>query len=83
MNEANVRLGYHVTDHLTGFIGYDFQYLSNVVRPGDQIDPSINPGNLPTSQQFGTPGSTFRPTVLFKQTDFFTTGLAFGLTYVW
>jgi hypothetical protein len=81
--EANVRLGYHLTPHISTFVGYDFLYLSNVVRPGDQIDPNINPGNLPTSVQFGRPGSTFNPRVVFKQTDFFVNGFTAGLTFVY
>jgi hypothetical protein len=83
MGEANVRLGYHLTPHVTGFVGYDFLYLSNVVRPGDQIDPNANPGLLPTSATFGRIGTSLDPRVVFKQTDFFATGFTFGVTFVY
>ena len=35
---AQFNLGYQFTPFIRGTIGYEFMYLSNVVRPGNQID---------------------------------------------
>ena len=40
--EVQVRGGYNVTSNLRLFAGYDFLYMSRVVRPGDQIDTTLN-----------------------------------------
>src|SRR5262249_27422423 len=40
--EVGVTLGYQVTDYFRVFAGYNFLYWNNVVRPGSQIDRSIN-----------------------------------------
>lgn len=39
---VDLKVGYQITPRLRGTVGYDFLYWSNVVRPGDQIDRSIN-----------------------------------------
>src|SRR5262249_57995102 len=35
--EVGVKVGFQVTDHLRAYAGYNFLYMSSVVRPGDQI----------------------------------------------
>jgi hypothetical protein len=40
--EIGVNLGYRLTPHLTASVGYTFLYVSSVVRPGDQLDRSVN-----------------------------------------
>ncbi|WP_439628192.1 BBP7 family outer membrane beta-barrel protein [Gemmata sp.] len=40
--EATVNVGYHLTRHVRVFAGYNFLFISNVLRPGDLIDPSVN-----------------------------------------
>ncbi|HEY8504707.1 MAG TPA: BBP7 family outer membrane beta-barrel protein, partial [Gemmataceae bacterium] len=77
--EAGVRIGYRFTDRLMGSIGYSFLYASDVVRPGDQIDPVVAPGQVPASSAFGTPGPN-RPGRLFRQNDFWAHGFTVGLT---
>ena len=44
--EAALNLGYQVTDHMRVFVGYDFLYLSDVVRAGDQVNLAVNPNPL-------------------------------------
>ncbi len=74
--EVGVQVGYDVTSHLRAFVGYEFLYVSDVVRPGDQIDRRINP-----SQFFARPlvGPAV-PAPLFNHTDFWAQGLTFGLS---
>ena len=41
--EIGVKLGYQLTPNLRLQAGYNFLFWSNVVRPGQQIDTSVNP----------------------------------------
>lgn len=73
--EVGVQVGVDLGRSLRVFGGYDFLYLSNAVRPGDQIDRQIN-----LTQQFG--GTLIGPAVPQPQhnrTDFWTHGLNAGL----
>jgi hypothetical protein len=58
MPEGKLQLGYRLARNFTISLGYDFEYLSRVIRPLDQIDINVNPNQVPTS--FGNPpaGST-------------------------
>ena len=47
MPQVGVRAGAQLTDYARVYVGYDFLYLSNVLRAGDQIDPRVNPNLLP------------------------------------
>jgi hypothetical protein len=40
--EALLNVGYQFTSWCRGQVGYDFIYLSNVARPGNQIDNTYN-----------------------------------------
>jgi hypothetical protein len=55
-------------------------YVSNVIRPANQIDPTAN-----TTQLLGTPPlfGPARPMPLFNQTDFWAQGITFGLEFRW
>jgi hypothetical protein len=60
-------------------VGYTFLYLSRVARPGDQIDPALNPNRVPIDNGFGTPGGPDRPTLDFKSTGFWAQGVNIGV----
>ncbi len=45
--EGQLSVGYAITPWISSHIGYNFLFLSNVVRPGDQIDNSYNGINHP------------------------------------
>jgi len=54
--EANVTLGYQLTERLRIFAGYTFLYWSGVERPGDAIDFNVNSTRVPTALPlFGIP----------------------------
>ena len=75
-----------MTDQLKAFVGYNFLYWSNVIRPGDQIDTVIDVNRVP---RFVPPGvivpdaGVQRPAVLFRETDFWAQGINFGVQYRW
>jgi hypothetical protein len=72
--EVGLTLGYQVTDHLRVFTGYTFLYWSKVARPGDQVDLTINPSQLPPGHLVGPA----RPAFNFHDTDFWAQGINFG-----
>jgi hypothetical protein len=86
--EASVRVGYHVTPGVFAFVGYNVLYLNNVVRPGSQLNPDINPAFLPVSINFGakptfppTQQALFQPALLTQRDEFWAQGLQFGVEF--
>lgn len=80
---GTIKLGYQWTQRLSTYIGYDGLYISDVVRPGDQINPVINPTLLPISQTFNPqfPFGPPEPALKFERSDFYLHGFEFGLTF--
>jgi hypothetical protein len=78
--EADVKLGYNITRNIRAFVGYNFLYLNNVVRPGTLIDHNINPTQQPASTPapFTLIGSA-APIFSFNSTSFWAQGIDFGL----
>ncbi len=77
--DVQARVGYRLTDWLTVSAGYQFLYLTNVARPGDQISRRLNTGQIPSSQSFGAaaPGLPALPNVV--SSDYWMHGLTAGL----
>jgi hypothetical protein len=78
--ELQLQLGYEITQHFRVFVGYNFLYASNVVRPGDQIDRAVSLNQLSGLPPAATPP---RPLPQFNQTDFWVHGVNFGLEFRW
>jgi len=78
--EVGIQLSYHITTWLHASAGYSFLYLSDVARPGDQVDTVLNPNQIPTSLTNGLGGGPARPAFSFHSTDFYAHGVSFGLT---
>jgi len=77
--DAQIKVGYQVTGCLGIFIGYSFMYWYDVLRPGDQIDRTVNPGLVPSNIAFGTATGPIRPAVSLDRTDSLAQGLDFGV----
>jgi hypothetical protein len=77
--EVNLKIGYDLTDNCRIFVGYDFLYMSSVVRPGDQIDLNVNQSFRPFTGGAGT--GPRQPAFVFRTTDYWAQGLNFGLLY--
>jgi hypothetical protein len=77
---VEVKFSVFITPQLRAFVGYDFLYWSQVVRPGNQVDRNVN---LSQSAVFG--GGTLigpaYPTVPFSRSDFWAQGLNLGLDF--
>ncbi|MBI3407262.1 MAG: BBP7 family outer membrane beta-barrel protein [Planctomycetes bacterium] len=80
--EVGVKLGYQVTDNVRVFVGYDFLYWSDVIRPGDQVDTVVNVTQVPNFCQnpaFCPPNPAQRPAVLFRTSNFWAQGVSAGV----
>lgn len=77
--EANLRVGYSFNERARFFVGYQFSYLSDVVRAADQLDRVVDlPG--PADPLALVPLSV-RPRVPFARTDFWVQGVTLGLEW--
>jgi hypothetical protein len=76
--EFQFQLGYDVTPHLRLALGYDFLYINDILRPGPQVDPIINPTQ---NTLFGGTGGVLKgtpaPVTTFRSSDFWAQGLYF------
>lgn len=79
--EATVNVGVRLTDRLKTYVGYNFLAWSNVVRPGDQIDRTVDLSFVPNGPR--VPLSANRPVPTFQQSDLWAHGVQFGLEYRW
>ena len=81
--EMSANVNYSPFDWLKLRVGYQYLYWTGVLRPGNQIDRSVNDTLIPTSQFFGPTGTETRPARQVNATDFYAHGVTFGieLTY--
>jgi hypothetical protein len=79
--EVGLNVGYQFTDHLRAFVGYNFLFWSDVVRPGDQIDRGLDVTRIPNFGVPATPLAQPRPAVPFKETGFWAQGINFGVEF--
>jgi hypothetical protein len=78
--EINVKLGYQILPSWRAYVGYDFLYLSSVLRPGDQTGVSgstIRATVANTTQQITVSQPTFR----YRATDVTINGINFGMEF--
>lgn len=76
--ELNLSAGVRITSRISASIGYNLLYASSVLRPGDQIDPVINPSQNSVLGD-GTLVGPARPAVPFNDTSFWAQGINVGL----
>jgi hypothetical protein len=81
--EFGINLGYQICKSLRAFVGYTFLYWSDVARPGDQINRTVNPTLVPASRAFGTPIGPAEPSFTFQHTEFWAQGANFGVELRW
>ncbi len=78
--EFSSNLNVQITSHLAVNIGYNYLYINNVLRPGDQINGRINPNGIPTSPNFGARTGPTGPTIPLANSDFWAQG--FNLAFI-
>jgi hypothetical protein len=80
--EIGINVGWRFTRGLRAFLGYDFLYLSNVIRPGNQIDRTITFSQTIQNTIAGNaPAPGDRPIVPLAGSSFWAQGLNFGLEW--
>jgi hypothetical protein len=80
--EAQLKIGYQFSRYLNGFLGYNFLYWSNVVRPGTQINRTVDLQGVPTSGVYNPALTTTSPAPpTFAQSGFWAQGVNFGLQF--
>lgn len=81
--EANINLGYQVTDCLRLQIGYNFIYVTNVLWAGKQIDRKINPSQSSAIDDTPTPilVGEERPKAKLKNGNLWVQGVSAGLEF--
>jgi hypothetical protein len=77
--EVGLKVNYNFTDHLKGFVGYNFLYWSDVARPGRYIDTTVDRRQLapPTADA----NLATRPAFAFNGSSFWAQGLTLGVEY--
>ena len=78
--EGTINIGYSLRSWLTASIGYNILYASRVARPGEQFNPVVNPGLIPTSASFGLGNVPPTPRPQIVQGDYLMQGIQFGLS---
>jgi hypothetical protein len=81
--EVAISVGYRFTPQASVFVGGSFLYLSNVARPGEQINRNINPTQS-VAYGFDPPAHLVgraQPTFNFATTDFWATTVSIGFAY--
>jgi Putative beta barrel porin-7 (BBP7) len=79
--EVQAQLGYRLPFGVRAFVGYDMIFVSNVVRPGNQIDTTLNLSAAPGINPAGAFSGAARPAPMFNNSSFWVQGVNFGASY--
>ena len=78
--EFATNLNVQITSHLGLNLGYNYLYISKVLRPGEQISGQVNPSFVPTSPNFGALSGPANSTIPLSSSSFWAQG--FNLAFV-
>lgn len=78
---TSIQVAYQLTKRASVFMGYDFLYISSVVRPGENIDRVLDPAGLPLPTGPGVVAA--RPAGGIKGSDFYVNALTMGLSFTY
>lgn len=79
--EASFKVGLKYGEANRFYIGYNFLYLDTAVRPGDQIDRTINPTLISSINPGGAFVGPDRPQLGITTTNFWVQGLLIGFEH--
>lgn len=79
--EVNLNIGINLTKSLSMYMGYNFVYVSRVIRPGNQLTPFIDSTTIPFSSQYGNAGGVPGVMKALVQDDFWLQGVSFGFAF--
>lgn len=75
--EFTLNLNYNLTERAAVYVGYNFFYLSSVMRVGNAIDETVNDSNI-SYISGGTAGSAAGPTFRYNAESFWLQGINLG-----
>lgn len=81
--EGTLNIGYMLNPSVKLYAGYNFMFWSNVIRPGDQIDRTVDLTLVPNPPVGVPPSGQFRPQPTFKQSDLWVQGVQLGVELRW
>jgi hypothetical protein len=83
--EIGFNVGYQILPCLRAFVGYNFLYWSNVIRPGTSIDRVIDVTQIPNFPLNPEPAPVVgrHPAPVFHEVGFWAQGITFGLEFVY
>ena len=81
LGETGLELGLLVTKHVSLRVGYNALFWSDVLRPGNVIDPVVNFSQVPIDPTFGQAGGPRRPVNQFRSSDFLAHGIVVGVQF--
>jgi hypothetical protein len=79
--EVGATVGWQPTDWCRLSVGFNFLYLSSVVRPGDQIDRVLDETLIPNFMSPLRPTGIPRPAPTLRDSDFWAMGINFGVEF--
>lgn len=79
--EVGLKVGYDLNDNVRVFAGYDFLYWSSVIRPGDQIDQTLDVNRVPNAGGPFPAVNEARPRVPFTTSSYWAHGFTGGLEF--
>jgi len=77
--EGTIKFGFRLGDSGRLYVGYSFLYLTDAVRPGDQIDRTLYTTQVPLVSGTGPVYTSDRPARIFTHSDFWVQGVVIGL----
>lgn len=79
--EVNLNVGYRITPAMSLYLGYSFIYASNVVRPGNQINRTLNTTQSTswTEDPVVRPAGPAQPSFAFNDSAFWAQGINAGI----
>jgi hypothetical protein len=77
--EFALNMNAQVTSHIALNVGYNFLYVNNVLRPGDQITGRMNPNAVPASSNFGVRSGPAGSNIPLATSSFWAQGFNLGL----
>jgi hypothetical protein len=82
--EVGLNVGYQLTSRLRFFVGYNFLYIGNALRPEGLIDQGVDVARIPNFPAGSTtPLPIARPAPQFNLSDYFVQGISFGVQFRW
>jgi len=79
--ETTLRLNYILSENLRLQFGYSFLYWDGVARPAGQINPNLDPRQIPASAAYDPALATNQPPAALHNQDFWAQGLTFGFEF--